>query len=84
LPAGLVTLSAICTNPDAVRKVEFLVDGIPVGTAYSTSGRYSVVWTADGAPHSVEARAYNAWASQTLYQSSFSGTPGGTDSASRM
>jgi hypothetical protein len=69
LPAGAATLSASVNNPDAVRKVEFLVDGLPVGVSYSAP--YSVSWTADGNPHAVEARAYNAWASKTLSISSF-------------
>lgn len=73
LAAGPASLTATITNPDAVRKVEFLVDGIPVGAAYSAP--YSVSWTADGNAHSVEARAYNAWASRTLFISSFNSGP---------
>lgn len=73
IPAGLATLSATVTNPDAVRKVEFLVDGIPVGVAYASP--YMVSWTADGNQHEVEARAYNMWASKTLSISSFNTGP---------
>lgn len=68
------TLTAAVVNPDSVRKVEFLVDGIPVGSALSAP--YSVAWTgADGNPHVVEARAYNAWASRILTESSFNTGP---------
>ena len=63
IAAGPTTLDATCPNPDAVRKVEFFVDGIPVGVAYTPP--YSVAWTSDGALHNIEARAYNAWASRT-------------------
>ena len=54
-------------NPDAVRKIEFLVDGIPVGE--SCSAPYSIPWISDGACHEIEARAYSAWASRTLTKS---------------
>ncbi len=70
VPAGSASLTATVTNGDAVRKVEFLVDGVPVGVAYGAP--YSVNWTAGGNLHVVEARAYSAWASKTLYLSSFS------------
>jgi len=69
VPAGASTLSATVTNPDAVRKVEFLIDGIPVGE--SNTEPYSINWTADGILHSIEARAYSAWASKVLSISSF-------------
>jgi sugar lactone lactonase YvrE len=73
LAAGPVNLTASVGNPDAVRMVEFLVDGLPVGIDYTSP--YSVAWTADGAPHDVEARAYNAWASQTLTKRKFNTGP---------
>lgn len=63
-PVGPTILSAVCTNPDAIRKVEFLVDGLPVGESYKAP--YEVFWTSDGACHKIEARAYSAWASQIL------------------
>jgi hypothetical protein len=62
LRAGMATLSAACDNPDAVRKVEFLVDRIPVGESFSPP--YTVPWLSDGARHEIEARAYSAWASR--------------------
>jgi hypothetical protein len=61
--AGANTLSATVANPDAVRKVEFLVDGLPVGTVYAAP--YSVAYTSDGNSHTVTARAYAMWASAT-------------------
>lgn len=67
ISAGPTSLTATCTNTEAIRMVEFLVDGIPVGYAYTAP--YSVSWTSDGAIHAVEARAYSAWASQTLTKS---------------
>lgn len=67
LPAGSVNLTATVSDTDAVRMVEYLVDGIPVGISYVSP--YTVAYTADGNSHSVTARAYNAWASQTLIQS---------------
>lgn len=73
LAAGPVNLTATTTTPDAIRMVEFLVDGIPVGIDYDAP--YSVAWTADGAAHDVEARAYNAWASQTLVLRKFNTGP---------
>src|SRR5208283_619870 len=70
------TFSATTSTPDAVRRIDFLVDGIPVGSAYQSP--YTVSWTADGNSHSVEARAYNAWASQTLWVSDFGSGPSPT------
>ncbi len=67
IAAGPTTLTATCTNPDAVRMVEFQVDGVPVGTAYTAP--YSVAWTSDGVIHAITARAYSAWSSATLSQS---------------
>jgi hypothetical protein len=66
-PAGAVTLSATVGDSNAVRMVEFLVDGIPVGAAYDAP--YSLSWTSDGATHDIEARAYSAWASLTPFVS---------------
>ena len=67
LPAGAASLTATVPNTDTVRMVEFFVDGIPVGMNYTSP--YSVSWTSDGAQHTIEARAYNMWASQTLWVS---------------
>ena len=64
LVAGANTLSATVDHTDAVRMVEFLVDGLPAGIVYSAP--YSVPYTSDGSPHTVIARAYAAWATQTL------------------
>ncbi len=68
LPSGSVTLTATVGNPDAVRMVEFLVDGRPVGLDHDAP--YAVAWTSDGGAHSIEARAYSLWAGTTLYASS--------------
>lgn len=68
LTAGAQSLTATSSTTDAVRKIEFFVDGIPVGEDYSSP--YSVAWTSDGAAHTIEARAYNMWASATLTVSS--------------
>ncbi len=68
LHAGSNTLSATVNNPDAVRMVEFLVDGIPVGLAYydPINANYAANCTLDGNPHTLNVRAYSAWASATL------------------
>jgi len=68
LVAGTNTFSASVDHPDAVRKVEYLVDGLPVGEAYSAP--YYVSYVADSSSHTVTARAYAAWASQTLVSES--------------
>lgn len=68
-----VSLTATTTTPNAIRYVEFLVDGTPVGVAHSAP--YSVTWIADGNNHDVEARAYNAWASKTLWVSDYNTAP---------
>lgn len=65
LPAGAVNLTATVSATDAVRKVEYLIDGVPLGS--STTSPYTVAYTADGAAHDVTARAYKAWASLTPY-----------------
>jgi hypothetical protein len=62
---GPIPLSAAVSDPDSVRMVQFLVDGVPVGTSYSAP--YTIVWNTDGNFHRIEARAYNAWASQVLF-----------------
>ena len=73
--SGSATLSATVGNSNAVRAVEFLVDGIPVGMDYDAP--YSVTWNVpDANPHTVEARAYNMWASRTLWVSQFQGVNG--------
>jgi hypothetical protein len=64
LAAGKARLTAQSANGSAIRKVEFLVDGVPVGE--TTDSPYSIEWQSDGNRHSVEARAYNAWASPIL------------------
>lgn len=51
-------------NSDCIRKVEFLVDGLPIGESYTNP--YAVAWTGDGGFHTGEARAYNMWASIVL------------------
>lgn len=68
-PGVRIWLTASTPTPDAIRKVEFLVDGLPVGTAYPPELR--VRWTADGRNHVVEARAYNNWASRLLWVRAF-------------
>lgn len=64
LQAGANSLSATVDKPDAVRMVEFLVDGIPVGIDFTQP--YSVNYNSDGNAHTVVARAYAAWAAKTL------------------
>jgi Bacterial Ig-like domain/Bacterial Ig domain len=59
-----VTLSADATDTVGVKKVEFLVDGVVVGTDDSaeSGNSYSVNWdssTADDGPVSIQARAYD-------------------------
>lgn len=73
LPAGPVTLTAEVGNPDAVRMVEFLVDGLPVGIDYEPP--YAVAWTSDGTLRNVEARAYSAWAGRTLWRRQINTAP---------
>jgi hypothetical protein len=74
--AGAWKLSAIVVGIQSVRWVEFLVDGIPVGSA--SAEPYSVEWESDGAPHVVTARAYSLWASMTPFvESSVWSTPAG-------
>jgi len=64
VPDGVQILSATTSTPEAVRYIEFLVDGLPVGICYDAP--YQVNWLSDGAIHNVEVRAYNMWASQVL------------------
>jgi hypothetical protein len=75
LVAGANTLSATVDHPDAVRMVEFLVDGLPVGISYQAP--YSTSWTSDGASHSVIARAYAAWATPNLVSEAANSVLGG-------
>ncbi len=67
LPAGAVTFTATIDHPEAVRKVEYLVDSMPVGTSYTAP--YSVGYVADGNPHTVETRACKLYANISPTQS---------------
>jgi len=59
--AGTVTLTAEASSPQAITKIEFLVDGNPVGSAAASPAQFA--WdsksVADGA-HSLNARATDA------------------------
>lgn len=68
IASGVTGFLQATGNTNAIRKVEFLVDGLPVGTSYTNP--YAVQWVGDGLVHSGEARAYNMWASQILSVSS--------------
>lgn len=69
--ASPTTLSATSASTESVRMVQFLIDGIPVGIAYyDGTGTYSLSYTPSGA-RTLEARAYNYWASETLTVSSW-------------
>lgn len=70
LSSGIVTLSATTNAPNAVRKIEFLVDGFPVGESYESP--YQVTYNSTGGSPVIEARAYNMWASPILTVSAFS------------
>jgi hypothetical protein len=63
LEVGPNDLTAAVNDVNCVRKVEFIVDGIPIGTSYESP--YSTNYTSDGAVHQVEARAYSQWANAT-------------------
>jgi hypothetical protein len=69
LISGLSTLSATTNTPSSVRKIEFLIDGLPIGEAYSSP--YQTSYTSTGGSPIIEARAYNMWASPILTVSSF-------------
>ena len=69
--ASPTALMATTSTTEAVRMVEFLIDGLPVGIAYyDGTGTFSYTNTPSGAK-TLEARAYNYWASQTLTVSSY-------------
>ena len=65
LPSGANNLTATVSDEDACRKVEYLVDGIPVGS--SMVSPYTVAYTADVETHTVTARLYKQWASAVPY-----------------
>ncbi len=65
IPSGVTGLLSATGNSDCIRKVEFFVDGMPMGHSYTNP--YSVQWVGDGSGHQVAARAYNMWASETLW-----------------
>jgi len=69
--ASPTALTATTTTAEAVRKVEFLINGLPIGTVnYDGTGTFSYANTPSGAG-TLEARAYNYWASQTPTVSSY-------------
>lgn len=59
-PAGAKTLTATVPSTDAIRMVEFLIDGQPVSIDYASP--FTASWTSNGAKHTLVTRAYNAWA----------------------
>lgn len=63
---GTKTATITVADSGNVRFVEILQDGYPVGSSSSPSGNvYTVSWPDDGQAHTVVARAYNLWASQS-------------------
>lgn len=70
IPTGAVTFTTTINNPDAVRYVEYLVDGLPIGLSYDAASNYPQSWTSDGQVHVIEVRAAKKWASDTPTQSS--------------
>lgn len=65
LTVGANTLTSIVNNTDAVRKVAYYVDGVCVGTSYTSATNYPISYTADGATHTVTSRAFYHHASNT-------------------
>ncbi len=60
--AGSTTLSATASDNVGVTRVDFLVDGVIVGS--DTTAPYSLTWdsiAADNGSHTVLARAFDAW-----------------------
>jgi hypothetical protein len=67
--SGRVRVQLEVTNPDAVRYVLFLVDGIPVATSYESP--FTIEWDTAGwqnRVYTIEARAYARYASSNLWQ----------------
>jgi hypothetical protein len=68
--SGKVNIQLIVSNPDAVRYVVFLVDGIPVATVHESP--FTIEWDTTGwasRDYTIEARAYARHAGSTLWQS---------------
>ncbi len=66
--SGAVPIIATSSNSEVIRYVLFYVDGIPVGQDFDSPYEYTWVATGDG-NHVIEARAYNLYASTTLWES---------------
>lgn len=67
--SGRVQVQLEVTNPDAIRYVLFLVDGIPAATSYESP--FTIEWDTAGwlnRVYTIEARAYSRHAGSTLWQ----------------